>query len=71
MICESTSFTIKHISSDLDVLTVIVLNERLLCILVKSDVSSYAAYTCISLVTDFSVHCPSNVAPLLSEARYV
>jgi hypothetical protein len=43
MICESTSFTIKHISSDLDVLTVIVLNERLLCILVKLDVSSFAA----------------------------
>ena len=68
MICESTSFT-KHISSDIDVLNVIVLNERLLCILVKSDVSSFAAY--ISLVTDFSGHCPSNVAPLLSEARYV
>ena len=71
MICESTSFT-KHISSDFDVLTVIVYlmpHERLLCILVKSDVSSFAAY--ISLVTDFSGHCPSNVAPLLSEARYV
>ena len=69
MICESTSFTIKHISSDLDVLTVIVLNERLLCILAKLDVSSFAAY--ISLVTDCSGHCQSNVAPLLSEARYV
>jgi hypothetical protein len=55
MICESTSFTIKHISSDLDVLTVIVLNERLLCILAKLDVSSFAAYISGKKKTIFNI----------------